>query len=892
MAQHYLKRLFEPTSVAIFGASDREDSVGGLVFRNMLDGGFKGSLYPMNPKHDTVQGQQAFPNLSAVREPVDLAVIATPAHTVPAIIEDCGEHGVKSAVILSAGFREVGAEGRKLEKAVLDTARRYGIRFIGPNCLGIMRPSLGVNATFYRGAAAPGKLALVSQSGALCTAILDWAAPNGVGFSSVISTGISADLDFGEVLDYLVNDPETESILLYIEGIHNARSFMSGLRAAARVKPVIALKVGRHAAGSKAAMSHTGALVGADDVFDAALRRAGVVRGMRIGNLFSVASTLAAHYKIQGQRLAVVTNGGGPGVMAIDRAADLGLPLARLSDKTMARLDETMPATWSKANPVDIIGDAGPDRYAIAVKACLDDKNVDGVLVILTPQAMTQPTAVADAVIEVNKGNKKPLLACWMGGIQVAEARNHLVQAGLPSFNTPEAAVEAFDALTSYYQNQQLLLQAPGPISQRRPPDVEGARLIIEGALAEGRKVLSETESKAVLGAFHINATRSVVVRSPNEALVQAEAMGFPVALKINSPDITHKSDAGGVMLGINNAHAVRTAYNDLVNTVRRNRPNARIDGVTIQPMLRKPNGRELLVGILSDPVFGPVITFGAGGTTVEVMGDRAVALPPINRFLAADIIQRTRIAKMLGAFRHMPPAHVEALQEVLLRVSEIACELPWVKELDINPLILDEHGAVALDARVVVGYYSSAQERYSHMAIYPYPTHLVSNWQLPDGTNLRIRPIRPEDAEIEQEFVRGLSERTRYFRFMQTIEELSPSMLTRFTQIDYDREMALVAVIEDDGKEKEIGVCRYVINPDGKSCEFAVVVGDDWQRRGIAHLLMGQLMEAARYRDIEVMEGTVLSANTEMLALAKTLNFTVTPDPEDPNLRRVVTRL
>jgi acetyltransferase len=892
MAQHYLKRLFEPTSVAVFGASDREEAVGALVFKNMLESGFKGSLFAMNPKRDTVQGQKAYPNLSEVREQVDLAVIATPAHTVPGIIEDCGEHGVKSAVILSAGFREVGPEGRKLEKAVLETARRYGIRFIGPNCLGIMRPSLGVNATFYKGAAEPGRLALVSQSGALCTAILDWAAPNGVGFSSVISTGISADLDFGEVLDYLVADPQTESILLYIEGIHNARSFMSGLRAAARVKPVIALKVGRHAAGSKAAMSHTGALVGADDVFDAALRRAGVVRGLRIGNLFSAASTLAAHYKIQGQRLAVVTNGGGPGVMAIDRAADLGLPLARLSDRTMAKLNETMPATWSKSNPVDIIGDAGPDRYAVAVRACLDDKNVDGVLAILTPQAMTQPTAVADAIIEVNQGNKKPLLACWMGGVQVGEARHRLVQAGLPSFNTPEAAVEAFDALTSYYQNQQLLLQTPGPISQRRPPDVEGARLIIEGALAEGRTVLSETESKAVLGAFHINATRSVVVRSPNEALVQAEAMGFPVALKINSPDITHKSDAGGVMLGINNAHAVRTAYNDLVNAVKRNRPNARIDGVTIQPMLRRPNGRELLVGILSDPVFGPVITFGAGGTTVEVMGDRAVALPPINRFLASDLIQRTRIAKMLGAFRHMPPANIEALQEVLLRVSEIACELPWVQELDINPLILDEHGAVALDARVVVGYYSTAQERYAHMAIYPYPTHLVTNWQLPDGTNLVIRPIRPEDAEIEQAFVRGLSERTKYFRFMQTIEELTPAMLTRFTQIDYDREMALIAVLEEDGQEVEIGVCRYVINPDGKSCEFAVVVSDTWQRRGIAHLLMGQLMEAARHRDLEVMEGTVLSSNTEMLALAQTLDFTITPDPEDPSLRRVVKHL
>ena len=829
MGQHYLKRLFEPTSVAIFGASDRPCAVGTLVFSNLREGGFKGSVYPINPKHETVQGQKAYKDLAELNRPVDLAVIATPASTIPAIIEDCGEHGVKQAVILSAGFREVGPEGRKIEKAVLDAARRYGLHFLGPNCLGIMRPGIGLNATFNKGNAQNGRLALVSQSGAICTAILDWASPNGIGFSSVISTGISADLDFGEVLDYLVFDPQTDSILLYIEGIHNARSFMSGLRAAARVKPVIAAKVGRHAAGSRAAMSHTGALVGADDVFDAALRRAGVLRGMRIGQLFSAASTLAAKYKVQGQRLAIVTNGGGPGAMASDRAADLGLALASLSQPTMTELDKVLPANWSKDNPIDVIGDATPERYARAVEICLRDREIDAVLVLLTPQAMTDPTGVADAIIGVSGAVRKPLLTCWMGGLQVAEGRGRLVRAGIPTFNTPESAVEGFAYLSLYYRNQQLLVQTPSPISERRPPDVEGARLIIESALGEGRNVLSETESKALLGAFRIESTRSVVVRSPNEARVQAEAMGFPVALKINSPDITHKSDAGGVLLGINNAQAVRTAYNDLVNAVKRNRPQAHIDGVTIQPMVRRPNGRELLVGIFTDPVFGPVITSGAGGTAVEVMGDRAVELPPINRFLATDMIRRTRIAKMLGAFRHMAPADLDALEQVLLRVSEIACELPWVRELDINPLIVDESGAIALDARVVVGYHSTAHERYAHMAIYPYPAHLVTPFQLPDGTNIVVRPIRPEDASIEQEFVRKLSERAKYFRFMQTLDELTPSMLARFTQIDYDREMAIIAVISQaDGTEVEVGVCRYVTNPDGKSCEFAIVVADE----------------------------------------------------------------
>jgi len=891
MGEHYLKRLFQPSAVAVFGASERQGAVGTLVFKNMLEGGFSGQVYPINPKRESVQGEKAYASLEALNRPVDLAVVTTPAVSVPGIIEACGIHGVKYAVILSAGFREVGAEGIRLERAVLENARRYGIRFIGPNCLGIMRPRTGLNATFNNGGAKTGKLALVSQSGAVCTAILDWAQANEVGFSTVVSTGISADLDFGEILDYLVSDPGTESILLYVEGIHNARSFVSGLRAAARAKPVIVLKVGRHDAGSKAAESHTGALAGADDVFDAALRRAGVVRGMRIAHLFAAASTLAARYRAQGDRLAIVTNGGGPGVMATDRAADLGIPLAELSAATMERLNEVLPPTWSHANPVDVIGDATPERYRQAVEACLVDKGVNGVLVILTPQAMTDPTGVAEAVIGLSEKNKKPLLTCWMGETQVEEARDKLVAAGMPTFNTPETALEAFSYLTAHYQNQKLLLQTPGTMSQHEAPDVDGARLIIEGALSEGRKVLSETESKAVLEAFHIPTARTSVVHSPAEALVQAQSIGFPVVLKINSPDITHKSDAGGVRLGIANGQAVRSAYNELMADVTRNRPDARLEGVTIEPMLQRTNGRELLCGLFRDPVFGPVVTFAAGGTAVEVMADRAVALPPLNLVLARDMVQRTRVAKMLKAFRHMPPADMPALEQVLLRVSEIACELPWVQELDINPLIVDETGAIAVDARVVVDYTPVARERYAHMAIYPYPSHLVTSWQLPDGTDMVIRPIRPEDAEIEQGFIRNLSERAKYLRFMQAIEELTPQMLARFTQIDYDREMALIAVV-NRGQEVQIGVSRYVINPDGRSCEFALVVADQWQGKGIGHRLMDQLMEAARRRGLERIEGDILANNHEMLSLAESLSFETLPNGDDPTLRQVSKRL
>ncbi len=902
MGKHYLNKLFEPHSVAVFGASEREGAVGTLVFKNMIEGGFKGEVYPINPKREEVQGHKAYPDLKSIGQPIDLAVITTPAASVPGIIEACGNYGIRSAVIVSAGFREVGPQGLKLEQAVLENARRHGLRFVGPNCLGIMRPDTGLNCTFNKGAANPGNIALVSQSGALCTAILDWAAANKIGFSAVVSTGISADIDFGDVLDYLVNDPKTKSILLYIEGIHNALSFMSGLRAAARFKPVIALKVGRHASGSKAAMSHTGALVGADDVFESALRRAGVVRGLRIANLFSAAATLTFPIKVHGERLAIITNGGGPGVMATDRLADLGLGLANLSQATLKRLDAVLPGTWSKANPVDIIGDATPERYAQAVETCMEDPNVDGILVLLTPQAMTDPAGVAQALVNLGAKDHKPLLTCWMGEIQVAEGRRILRDANIPTFNTPETAVDAFSYLVNYSRNQKLLLETPEPMSLDKAPDVEGARLIIESVLAEGRKVLSEVESKAVLHAFHIPTASASIVRSPNEALVQAESIGFPVALKINSPDITHKSDAGGVRLNISNAQAARSAYNELMNAVKKNRPEARIDGVTIQPMLQRPNGRELLVGLVTDPVFGPVITFGAGGTAVEIMGDRAVTLPPLNRRLVQDLISRTRVSKLLDAFRHMPRANKEALELVLLRVSEIACELPLVKELDINPLIVDENGAIAVDARIVVDYHLQTVQRYSHMAIYPYPAHLVTHRQLPDGTDLVIRPIRPEDAEMEQTFVRNLSEQSKYFRFMQAIEELSPQLLARFTQIDYNREMALIAVIPVSihapvkeatiTKEKEIGVARYSINPDGKTCEFAIVVADEWQRQGIAHILMQQLIETARNHGLQIMEGDVLSNNFEMLTLVEKLGFSINTSAEGGDIEHVILRM
>lgn len=888
MGQHYLSILFSPTSVAVIGASNRIEAVGGIVFRNMLQGGFKGSLYAINPGHTEIQGQRAYASIEEIGAPVDLAVICTKADTIPDIVEACGRHGVRAAVILSAGFSEVGAHGAVLERTVMSAAKTYGVRIIGPNCLGIMRPGIGLNATFFNGNVKPGNLALVSQSGALCTAILDWAPPNDIGFSSVVSMGAAADVDFGEILDYLATDPQTRSILIYVEGIHKARGFMSAIRAAAHSKPVFAIKVGRHDAGSKAALSHTGALVGSDDVFDAALRRAGVVRVMSIGGLFSAAQSLASRHRFSGNRLAIITNGGGPGVMAIDRAVDLGVAVAALSAETVDRLNQALPATWSHNNPVDIIGDATPQRYLDAISICMDDTGVDGALVILTPQAMTRPLDVAQALVEASGKFAKPLLTCWMGDLQIREGRALLAKSRIPAFRTPEAAVEAFSYMTAYYRNQRMLKQTPGPLSHHDKPDVDGARILIESALAERRKVLSETESKALLAAFRIPIASTIVARSPAEAVTVAEELGFPVAMKINSPDITHKSEAGGVRLNLTNATAVFSAFHDIATDVRKNRPEAVLDGVSIQPMVVKPNGRELMLGITTDPVFGPVITFGAGGTAVEVMGDRAVALPPLNSFLARELVATTRVSRLLGAFRQMPPVQMEVLESLLLRVSEMACELPWIREMDVNPLIVDEHGALAADARVIVDYAPASWDRYAHMAIHPYPMHLVTSWQLPDGTTITMRPIRPEDADIEQKFVHGLSEEAKYFRFMNAVSELSESMLVRFTQIDYDREMALIAVTELEGQEVEVGVGRYVTNPDGESCEFALVVSDTWQHKSIGHRLMGGLIDTARAKGLKTMEGSVLSSNANMLTLVTTLGFTISAIEGDPAVRKV----
>ena len=889
MGPHQLEKLFSPGSIAVFGACETRESVGARVLRNLIQAGFPGDLYPINPKHDQAEGRKCYKSLEEVEGSIDLAIVASPTAEVNRIIRDCGERGIGAAVVLTGGFRDFGSSGRQNEQVLLDTARHYNIRLMGPNCLGLMRPSAGLDASYLETPAPDGRLALVSQSGALCTAILDWAKPHNLGFSTIVSLGNAADIDFGDVLDYLAVDARTDAIILYIEGIHDSRSFMSGLRAAARSKPVIVIKVGRNSGGSLAASTHTGAMIGSDDVFDAALERAGVVRAMTFGQMFAAAEILSTSKRTSGNRLAIVTNGGGPGVLATDRAEDLGVEIARLTEKTVATLHKTLPAYWSGANPVDILGDASPEQYGETVAACLEDGNVDGVLTLLTPQPLSQPLQAAQAVAEVARNKRsKPVLTCWMGETQVKDAREYLNSKRLPSFVTPERAVEAFAYLSRYHCNQRLLLQTPGPLSDSREPDIEGARLIIDAALAEGRDMLSSTESKALLSAFHIRCTPTLEARTATEALVAAESVGFPVAMKISSPQIAHKSDVGGVRINILNAPDVRTTFKALVEEAKISRPEAEIRGVTVEPMAGSGHSRELMVGAKTDPVFGPVIAFGAGGTMAEILSDSSVALPPLNRVLTQRLMARTRVSKMLGTFRHLKAIDRDAVENVLLRVSEMTCELPQVEELDINPLLADDRGVVAVDVRIKIRRRSVSRTGYSHMAIHPYPAHLIKHSHLPDGTEITIRPIRPEDADIEQEFVRNLSPEAKYYRFMQTIDELTPEMLVRFTQLDYSREMALIAVIQEAQKRVQLGVARYTTNPDRRSCEFALAVSDRRRRLGIGSQLMEALMDAARSQGIHLIEGEVLSDNQRMLSLMQRLGFSIRSSPDDRGIRIV----
>lgn len=899
MDQHYLSPLFDPRSIVLF-SGDESDPKGLAPHAKALLAGFRaqtfdGVVTELNTKTTGTLG-----DLAQAR--ADLAIIALQPEEILAALELAGRIKCKAALILSAGV------GAQLAADMARTAQRHGVMLLGPNSQGFQRPSRLLNASTLGPMAAPGQLALVAQSGALTASILDWARQNRVGFSSVVSVGPHSALEVADMLDFLAGDRNTQAILVYLEGISNARRFMSALRAAASSKPVVILKSGRKLAGNVAAQTHSGAIVGSDEVFDAALRRAGAVRVRSFVQLFSAAKCLASRYRPVGKRLAIVTNGGGPGVLAADWVSEIGLKLGVLSKDSAHALLTHLPANASLVDLIDVTEDAQPEHYRAALEAAMSDKDIDGALVIYSPKWGSDAEAIARVLVEARPRLSKPLVSCWMGDASVGTARTLLADAQIPTFRTPEAAVGAFSNIASFYQNQQLLRQTPPPLTQLAAPDAEGARLLIEGVLAERRQTLTEMESKALLAAFHIPVTPTNLARTPNEAMMIATQQGFPVALKIDSPDIAHKSDVGGVALNVMNATAVRDTYHDIMTNVSRARPDAHVSGITVQAMAKARRGRELYIGVVTDDPFGPVIAFGAGGTLVELMGGSSMELPPLNQFLAHRLIERARVSETLGEWRGAPAVNMQALEQVLLRVSEMVCELPQLREMDINPIIVDDSGAVVVDARIVVGHTRGSVStggarggNYGHMAILPYPARYEQVWPLRGGGEYTVRPIRPGDAEMLQEMTKRLSPESRYFRFVSSMAELPPGMLSRFTLIDYDREMALCAVIKEEklGKnglkessERFIAVSRYITNPDQTSCEFSLVVDDAFAGQGLGSRMMRGIMEVARDKGLQEMMGLVLTHNGAMLKLVQSLGFSVKAYADDPDFRLVTHEL
>lgn len=874
MSVRNLEALFRPTSVAVIGASERVNSVGAVVMRNLLAGSFAGPIMPVNPRHQAVHGVFTYPDVASLPVTPDLAVICTPPQTVPGLIADLGKRGTRAAIVLTAGLgRERMPDGRSIDQAMLEAARPHLLRILGPNCIGLLVPGMGLNASFAHRDAAPGRIAFVSQSGALCTAALDWAGSAGIGFSHFISLGESSDVDFGDVLDYLGSDAGTRAILLYVESVKHRRKFMSAARAAARNKPVLAVKSGRVREAEQAAMSHTGAMAGGDDIYTAAFRRAGIVRVDDIDELFEAVETLGRSRRLPGERLAILTNGGGPGVMAVDTLIRRGGRLAKLAPATIEGLNGILPATWSGANPVDIIGDATGERYAAALKVLLADPGIDAALVMYAPTATVAPMDAARALIEAAKGTQKNLLACWLGRDGVAEARRLFAEAGIPSYETPGGAIGAFMHMVEYRRTQEMLLETPPAQPEEFTPDAEAARAVIARALAAGRDLLTEPEAKAVLEAYRIPVVRTVIAADVEEAVSRAGELGFPVAIKILSPEISHKTDVGGVVLDLEGPRAVRRAAEAMLARVARLRPDARIEGFTVQQMARRPRARELIVGATTDPIFGPVLMFGEGGIAVELIADRAVALPPLNMGLAAHLIAGTRISRLLDGYRDVPAADRAAIALTLVKVSQLVVDLPEVAELDINPLFADAKGVIALDARIRV-HVAGGQEA-ARLAISPYPQQLVEEVSLLGGEKVTLRPIRPEDEPQHVEFFEQLTPDDIRFRFFGLVRGLPHSEMARFTQIDYDREMAFIVTRRrPDGKPETLGVMRTATDPDNQKAEFAIIVRSDLKGQGIGRTLMRRMIDYTRSRGTKVLVGQILPENRAMRKMAEAFGF------------------
>jgi acetyltransferase len=810
--RHSLDPIFHPQSVAILGASATPGSVGSILVRNLLSNPFGGVVYPINPKRRAVHGLHCYPSLAALPEKVELAVIATPAATVPDLIQECIGLGIPAAIIISAGFSELGAEGRALE-ARIRTCAQGKIRIIGPNCLGVIHPPSNLNASFAADMAQPGHVALLSQSGAICTSILDWARGAHVGFSSFVSVGAMLDVDFADLMDYFADDPNTRSIVMYMESIGDVRKFLSAARSVSRTKQVIVVKSGRHEAGARAAASHTGALAGADAVFDAGFRRAGVLRVTTIPDLFNMAEILAMQPQPRGPALAILTNAGGPGVMATDALMTEGGQLAALSPATLATLNAALPPFWSHANPIDLLGDATAERYRIAVEACAKDPHVQGLLILLTPQAMTDPTETARQLLPFAHLPNQPILACWMGGEAVQPGRNLLNQAGIPTFDFPEEAIRAFLHMVQYRRNQELLYETPEALAEDWQPDAGRVRSILQQARAAKRTLLTEAEAKDLLAAYGLPVVQTVACPTEDQAVKAAGAIGYPAVLKLLSSTITHKSDVGGVQLNLGDEAAVRAAYRLIAANVARLGSPGAFEGVTVQAMI-KERGYELIVGSSVDRQFGPVILFGAGGVLVEVFQDRALAFPPLNRTLARRLMERTHIYQALKGVRGQKPVNLEGLEMLLVRFSQLLCDFAEIQEIDMNPVLASPERVLALDARVLLGPADLPEDQRPRLAIHPYPNQYTAPFRLTDGTEVTIRAIRPEDEPLIIDLHARHSEHTIRMRFFSLVKTLSRDSLIRLCHLDYNREMALAAVHRHENGSQIWGVSRYYLDP------------------------------------------------------------------------------
>jgi len=869
-----LHTLFNPTSIAVIGASDRPGRVGHALFKNLANSGFAGPVFPVNPNRDLVQGVKAYPSMAALPQKIDLAVIATPASTVPDLVDECIAGGTLSAVVISAGFSEAGEEGNRLVDRIRSAVEASGMTLLGPNCLGFLRPKLNLNGSFSRKMPLKGGIAFISQSGALCSAVLDWSVKEHVGFSYFVSVGDMVDIGFHDLIDYFGNDPDTRAILIYMETLTQARRFMSAARSFARTKPIIVLKVGRSQEGAKAALFHTGSITGNNQIFDAVFKRAGVLRVGSIAELFDCAKNLSMQRRPAGNRLAIVTNAGGPGVIATDALIDQKGVLAELSPGTLAYLDANMPRFWSRGNPVDMLADADAQRYSLAVKACLRDPNVDGVLTLLTPQAMTDAAAVARELAALARDSYKSILASFMGEDDVAEGRNILAQGKVPAYENPEDAVRSFLNMVEYQRNLKLLNETPATVPHAFTPDTAANKKIITDIAASGRTILTAPEVKEILTNYDIPVPVGGLVRNPREARALAAEIGYPVVMKIVSPDIIYEQDVGGVIADIRTEEEIDLAYERILEAVRAKAPDARIFGMYVEELLAKRY--ELLIGSKKDSIFGPVIVFGMGGVAVDVFRDTNIGIPPLNMSLAQQLIDGTRISTLLKGYRSTAGVDVAAIQFLLYKFAYLVMDFPEISEMDLNPFAVDERGGIVLDAKIVLDKNVAGKpvKPFSHMVICPYPREYERTVLIRRGRPVLLRPIRPEDEPLQEEMFRTFSEETKRFRFFGPVKE-SHEMLARYTQIDYDREIAIIAELTEEGRKKMVGVVRLVADPYNETAEYAIVIGDPWQRQGLGTVMTRYILEIARSRGIKQVYAYLLEDNAKMLDLFLKFGFT-----------------